>query len=249
MPYTVLDPTTAKAAPVLTVGNPLTSRGETLLSFEQELYYQLGGRDDVDSARLRRWINWGYIDVATSLEIEELNSSFALSLVATQPLYLMPSQLFSTIEVSLVDSMHPDGGYPLERMDISAYRGSPVVNDAPDGFFIHGEMMVIYPTPIQASTAGVDFRIRPNFMVNDTDSPLLQLEWHEAILIAAKEKAFDGLLEPDRAVAARNQWINIVRRRRDRMAEEDRGKHAGMTPVRHASQLRRFRRHPGLEPD
>lgn len=237
MPFTILDPATAEPAPVLTVGAPLEEVGETLASMEQELYYQLGGRDDIDPARLRRFINWGYVDLAASLKIDELQSSYGLTTVPDQPLYIAPPQIFSTSEFALVDPSHARGGWPLGKTDRSAYRKAEARTDVPEYFFRQGRLFVLWPTPNEEWPISVDFWIRPDFMTADNHSPLLGIEWHEILVLVAKEKAFDALMEPTLALNARNLWLSIVRRRRDPAADENDGKMAGFFPVVDRTQL------------
>lgn len=233
MPFTVLDPVLAEPAPILTVGAPLVDRGETLASMEQELYYQLGGRDDVDPARLRRFINWGYVDLAASLKIDELQSSYGLETVVDQPLYIAPPQIFATLPdgFALVDASHPNGGWALGKTDRSSYRRAEVRTDVPEYFFRQGNLFVLWPTPSGEWPISVDFWVRPDFMTADNHSPLLGVEWHEVLVLCAKEKAFDALMEPTLALNARNLWLSIVRRRRDPAADESDGKMAGFFPV------------------
>lgn len=239
MPFTVLDPALAEPAPILAVGAPLVDRGETLASMEQELYSQLGGRDDADPARLRRFINWGYVDLAVSLKIDELQSSYGLVTVADQPLYIAPPQIFAILPdgFALVNSSHPNGGWPLEKTDRSSYRRAEARTDVPEYFFRQGNLFVLWPTPNTEWPISVDFWIRPDFMTADNHSPLLGIEWHEVIVLCAKEKAFDAFLEPTLAMNARNQWLSIVRRRRDSAADEQDGKLAGLFPVTDTRQL------------
>jgi hypothetical protein len=90
MPYLALNPADAVAAPATTLGEPLTSDGETLATMRGRLNLMLGGRPDAIPL-LTGWINSAYVDVATSLEIEELKGNLQLNLVvAGKALYLLP---------------------------------------------------------------------------------------------------------------------------------------------------------------
>jgi hypothetical protein len=90
MPYAALKESIATLITSGNLGAPLTSTGETLASLEAELMLQLGSRTDVTPARLKLWINFAYRELCSSLEIDELKGSMSFSLVAGQPLYLLP---------------------------------------------------------------------------------------------------------------------------------------------------------------
>lgn len=241
MPYTALDPTAAAAAPAVTVGEPITSRGMTRADFEAELSAELGGRTDVTPERILLWINWAYLDLCSSLKLEELNSSYSFATVGGQHMYAVPTAVRSTTGMAVSDSVsYPlDEGRPLTKVDLPRYRRSPLLSDEPTQYFKHNNVFVLYPTPDAARTIAVDFRIRPERLVDATDSPILHEEWHEAILLAARAKAFRALLEFDKAGLAHNDFVDFVRRREDPKAEEDEGRVVGSSIPRHRVSLRR----------
>lgn len=239
MPYIVLDEASAQAAPTLTVGQPRTSVGETLASLRTELAAQLGNRDEADATRLNKWINWAYIDLWTSLKLEEAESSFSFNTVSGQALYALPFQVGTTIGASVVDSSNTYGGVPLEKTDLRMYRMLEDESDRPRKYFRTNNVLVLYPTPDAVYTVVVDFLSRPLPLVNDTDSPALDREWHEAILLNARKKGFSALLEFDKAMPAENDYISNVRRREDRDVEEDTGRIIRSSVPRHGRLLQR----------
>ena len=115
MPFTVLSTALAEAAPVTTIGAPRTSEGATLATLREELQALVGERDDIDEARVELWINESYSDLCSSLRIDELKDSIALSLVAGQPRYMLPSAVATTLGASIVlpTSESLNEGYPL----------------------------------------------------------------------------------------------------------------------------------------
>lgn len=229
MPYLVLDPSIAAAAPVVTAGNPLTSTGETLLSLRNELRLMLGNRGDIPQTRYDLWLNQAYIDVATSLDIDVLRSSYGFTTVADQPFYMLPAAVFSTRGASLINTvLYPEtGGKPLEKSNLDEFRAAKYVRDVPRSYFREGKMLVLWPVPDQAYTIAVDYVVRPSYMVNPTDSPILPLEFHEVILQAARQKGFAALLEFDKSVVANNDFVDLVRRKEDSGASEDNGRVIG----------------------
>lgn len=249
MPYIALDQATAEAAPTIPVGAPLTSVGETLASLRAELALQLGNRGDIDPTRLDKWINWAYDDVWTSLELDEAKASYSFNTVAGQPLYTTPYQVVTTLGASVVDSTSIYGGQPLGKTDLRSYRMLENKADRPGKYFRLGNLLVLYPTPDGVYTVVVDFRSRPLPLVQETDSPALAREWHETILLAARKKGFSGILEFDKALPAENDFVNSVRRRQDREADEDEGRVIRSSVPRHGRKLIRKQSYRSPEPE
>ena len=221
MPYVALDPDNAVGAPITSVGAPKTSVGKTLASMRTELQKMLGGRDDIESGRLDTWINDAYLDVCTSLRIDELKASIAFDILAGEYLYLLPYVVSTIQAMALVDSTLTSGGQPLTKTDRDTYRSACDKTDRPELFFRENDILVLYPTPDKDYVGSLDFRLRPLPLTEDTDSPILGEEWHRAILLKARQNGFDDLLEFDKALPSENSFINAVRRREDREAGED----------------------------
>lgn len=242
MPFSVLDPTTAAAAPVTTAGAPLTSTGETLASISAEVLSCLYGRTDVDSTRVTKWVNWGYRNICGMLDLTELKASIPLSLVASQPFYLVPKVVAWINRITLVDTTDfSSGGAELELIDEPLYRQLPDVDSTaqavPESYFRYGRMVVVWPTPVTSYTAAMDCRIRPVNMTSPTHSPILPEEFHQAIMQAGLENAWRALQVPAKAATAANDKLTILRPLLDTDAEERSNMQARMVPVRSRSQL------------
>jgi hypothetical protein len=250
MPYIVLDPGAAEAAPVVTRGAPLTNVGETLASLRGELRKMLGGGNVADTPRLNLWINFAYQDIASSLEIDEMKSAYGFVTVAAQAMYRVPAVVGSTRSAALIDAVNNPvyGGRPLTKSDVDDYQREENRTDPPQKYFREAGILVLYPTPDKAYTVAVNFWIRPENLVNETDSPILAYEWHEAILLNARAKGFSALLEFDKAMAAQNDFINLVRRKTDRDQREDEGRIVLSSVPRRRSDLIRNRRRTNGEP-
>lgn len=241
MPYLVIDPAAAAAAPVLTLGAPRTSEGETLLSLRTELFFQLGGRDDLTDDRLDKLINWAYLDLWSSLKLDESDASYGFSTVPAQPFYLVPPQVRSTRRAAIIDTSSVYGGTPLEKTDLSSYRQLEVASGIPQSYFRSNGVLVLYPTPDAVYSVAVDFRLRPLRLVEDTDSPILAEEWHETILLNARKKGFSATMEFDKAMPAHNDFVDSVRRKEDPAADEDSDRIVASSVPRSGRMLRRSR--------
>lgn len=227
MPFLVIDPAAATAVSAGTIGEPKTSEGDTLASMRTWLGRALLGRDDLTNDELDLWINDSYIDVCTSVELDEMKASISFSTVSGQALYLLPYVVSSTQGAAVIDAGLIDGGAPIDKIDKTWYREQKNWSERPKYYFRDGDVLVLYPTPEKAYTITLDFRIRPLPLSLDTDSPILGREWHRSIRLGARHKALDDLQEFDKALPAENSYTNSVRRRNDREATEDEGRVIG----------------------
>jgi hypothetical protein len=242
MPYIVLDDTLAELPPAVTIGAPLTSVGMTLSDFQTELYPELGSRGDVlqTSARMTLWINWAMRNVSSMVTLKELFGSFALATVADQPFYALPIQVAWLKRVSVIDDVNfLSGGRELEMTDESGYRLlSDVTNgDEPTQYFRYRRMIVLWATPDAVYNLAIDCRVRPDDLVDATDSPLLPAEFHESILLYARYRAFRSLRLYSEASAALNDATTTLRPLLNTDAEEMDGAIQQVQPIRRKSQL------------
>jgi hypothetical protein len=223
MPYIVLDPATAKAAPITTAGAPRTGLAQkTFLEFQTELRARLMGRTDITNPRLQGWVNEGYVDLVTSLELDTLVSSVAITLDVGQPLYLLPYNVFSLLTVAVIDAVnYIDGGRPLSKIDLGKYRMLPVESNEPMAFFRFNDMLVVYPTPSVSRVINIDFKIRPTPFTADANQSILDVEWDEAILKNAKMKALESLEEWENATFESDSIAKLIARKKDPLAAED----------------------------
>lgn len=238
MPYIAIDATTAKAAPVTTIGAPLTSQGETLATFLAELKLQVVRSDPVD-ARYKSWINLAYRHLAAMVTLNEMMGSLALTTDVGQPLYTLPTVVAWIKQIPLSDPIvYPfAGGRNMVMTDLNGYRELPdsslIRNQyGPYRYFRFGRVLALWPTPISVQTVIVDFRVRPKDLVNDTDSPILPQEWHEPILLKARHVAFRSLQMFDKAGLALNDFTSTIRELINTDAAEIGGKTATFSPAR-----------------
>jgi hypothetical protein len=224
VPYTLIDEAGAEAIDFGTLGDPATGGSMALSTLRDELRLMLGNRQDVEPGRLDLWLNMAYVDLWTSLPLEKAKANVAFDLVAGQPFYLLSEIVESTEELAVVDDESIDGGWLLHKIDLAAWRRMPEDDDEPSEFFRQGNVLVLYPTPSEARTAVLDFRMVPAELVEDTDAPLLGREWREGLLLSAKAKGLYALEEDSRALVADNNLVGFVRRRKDPSTEEQSGR-------------------------
>ena len=241
MPFLALDSATAAAAPATTLGAPLQNTGMTLAEFRGRLNLQLGGRPDVLPSMLDQWINAAYIDICSSLELEELKGTLTLNLVVSQSLYLLPKAVRAIKLASVIDAVTYGeiGGRQLTLSDLGKYRRSSDRVDEPEEYFRVGEMLVLWPTPAKVRALSLDIWIRPTKMVADADSPIIPEEWHEIILRNARQMAHSDLREWGSAAIAQNEFVGMVRRKTDTEELEESQKIIGSSVPRGRKQIYR----------
>lgn len=242
MPYLAIDPNTAVVVPAGTLGEPLTDTGLTLAEMRGQLNLMLGARPDITNPTLDYWINAAYVDIASSLEIDELKGMLSFDLVSGNPFYRLPSVVRAIRMVSVVDTVsYGDlGGRKLTLSDLNAYRRASARSAEPAEYFREKDVLVLYPTPLNARTLVIDVWVRPADLTLDTDSPILPREWHEVILKNARSKAHSDLREFEQAAVAENDFVNLVRRKDSPDSLEESDKIIGSTVPRSRRQI--FRR-------
>lgn len=244
MPYIALDESTAEDAPAVTIGAPLTSVGMTFGEMLAELDAELGSRTDVDntSVRLKLWVNWAYRNVASMLTVKELMGSFSLTTVADQPFYLLPTSIAWLKRLSIIDATDfLAGGQEMEMIDESGYRLLADLTDIPSKYMRYRRMLVLWATPNDEYELTVDCRVRPDNMVDSTDSPILPEEFHESILLYGRYRAFRALRMYQEASVALNDAVTTLRPLINTDAEEADGAIQRVQPIRTKAQLFRGR--------
>src|SRR5690348_2989991 len=200
MPFIEIDPTTAEEISATTQGDPLTDEGTSFAAFVIELEALLAGREDVETDRMKTWVNEAYRDFSGSELIAELDAfkgSTSFDLVEDQPFYLLPPEVraIRAPGLCIIDTVNfPDaGGRPLEKIDLARYRMLPDLSTRtdklPTKFFRERRVIVVWPTPDLVKTMTLDFWIKPNDLVGDTDCPMFPVEYHEGLKLLAKAKA------------------------------------------------------------
>lgn len=238
MPYGLLSRATAAAAGAVPEAAPRISVGETLLSLRADLTPLIGNRSDATNARLDKWINKAYLDMASSLDLPEVEGSYAFSTVANQALYVKPAAVVWGENAAIVDGLtYPSGGRPLAKTDLDKYRRQAEATGDVQMWFPYGDLWVLWPTPVGAYTISLDVRIRPDVLTLDTHSPIFGQEWHEGILLLARHKALRDLMDYQAAAAAKNDYVAFVRDRINSKAGRAAGVHSAVRPARKASDL------------
>lgn len=218
----------AAAAPGIVLGAPLVSVGETRALMIQKLVGMLGGRDDLDKIKLGDWVNEAYIDIATGFDFPETDAMLGISLVSGQPFYNLPEGIDYTKAAVMPDTTGFRGGRSLIKIDLDVYRTLPESSlygfgfcyNLPDFYFVYGNVLVVYPTPVSAVTLTLDVSIIPQPLVRESDSPILTREWHRGIRLKAKQMILADNKSMQESMLAENEFVKFVQARGNRRALE-----------------------------
>lgn len=253
MPYLVLDPSVAQAAPTVTFGGPDLAAshpiGKSLKSLRDRLILELGNRTDLQPSTLNEWINDAYQDLYLSLSLSESKVSFSLTLAPDQPFYMLPAIIESVREISARDPTDNTIGAALEKWDEFTYRKAPDESGEPIAWFRDNKMLVIWPTPDEAYPLSIDAITKPKPLVGDDDFPVLDDKWHEALFKLAKYRAWEGIQNDTKALTTMNEAMRLVQRKTDHDAGDDNDFYPALRPIFSHDDLKKLRhRKTRLEP-
>lgn len=239
MPYTPFDPSLAEAAPVTTIGAPVLNNGMTFLELQTELGDQTGDRDDLAAARIKRFINWAYQNLAGMVQMKELYGSIVIETVVNQPFYLLPKQVSFIKRAAYINSDLLDEGSELAMLDEAAYRNLPAIDSAEIHSYLRvGRMLVLYPAPSQEWDLTLDVKIRPDDLATDLQCTLLPPEFDEAHLLMARARLFRSTRQYKESAQAQNDALAVLRPLLNTDAEELDGAEFSLAPARSWSQMR-----------
>jgi hypothetical protein len=210
MPYDTIDTATAPQI-AGAFGLPLTSEGKTLAALRSRLQLRLKSRADVTPEQLDEWINEAYLSVCAELPLAELDGQLRFTTVSGQSSYRLPVGVYTIVTARTVDDGLPNGGLRLQKTDEDQYRDFVVTQDYPDKFFRYGRYLVLWPVPNGSYTIAVSFKVRPQKMILDTDSPIFGEELHTALAYRANAVAIAALDGPDAAAKELAMYLAEVR--------------------------------------
>jgi len=245
MPFQHIDPTAAIAITGVSQSGPATSGWLSFAQLQAELRLRLGGRSDIDASRVKLWINEAYTDICNALDLAKLRASVDHILTIDETVYSLPADTRMVIAITYNDPTDTMYGGLVEKIDVEEYRrlpeeystGRPLVWTP-----YLPEVIVFYPSPDRAYPVTLDCKLRPTRMTADGDYPLLADEYIEPLLLLSRAKAFSALLEFSLSGQCMNEYVALMRSRRNEVAEQAEGSVGRMVPVRTQRQLLRSKR-------
>ncbi len=220
-------------------GTPLENVGKTLAGMQNRLKIELGNRTDLTPTLLAEWINDSYLDLSTSLDLPELRDSILFSTTSGEESYILPASVRIVTQAAWFRA-DTDEGRKLDKIDSNAYRKLPIRSGTPAKFLQENNILVLWPIPDEALSITLDYKVNVTKLTLPEHSPVIGEEFHEALYLGAKAKAFDALQNFVAAEVMQNRQVRSVRTKLDKRAEEDEGKTGQIRPVRRAIERNRL---------
>lgn len=238
MPYNPIDLSVAETPVITTSSSPLTSVGRTLSGMTDELIRRVGNRGDLDTEVAEQCLNDAYMEMASSMNLQEAQGSASFVSVVGSAVYLLPPTVKAITAASRYRSNTDQT--PLGMSDIHSYRRAPYQVGPAESYFRYGQnLLVLWPHPDAAETIVLDAIVLVGKMVNPDDSPIFTEDWHKLLVDLAESFALDDLGDKVEASNVLNKYVSSVRRRIDVRAEERGSMVAAFRPLRGRNDLRR----------
>ncbi len=227
-----------------TIGEPNTGGdGKTLAKIRSEVMQALQNRADITSDQIDEWINDAYRDMCSEISFMELEEEIAFSTVADSYVYLLPDRTHVVYSLSINDSTLPGGGYSLVKSSDTRFREEPDwAAGYPEYFYQKDRFLVIWPKADSVYELVAGIQAKPAPLVEETDQPKIDPEWHHALVLRSKSIALAGVAETAAAADAMNSYLATIRPKQDKRGLQSRGQVASvMTPRRLADMNSRQR--------
>lgn len=252
MPYVVLDPLQAVAAPAVSFGAPEAAPihpfGKSLKMMRDRLILELGNRTDIGPTFWNEWINDSYQDLWVSLKFADAKRSYGFSLTPDKYFYLIPQTVSSIRDISGNDPTQTYVGGPLNKIDEFSFRKLPYQRGQVDSWFVDQRMIVVWPLPDKAYPVSVDCTARPAPLVDDNNYPAMDDMYHEVILTGARARAWEAVQNDTRAMLSENKVVRQVQRKDDKDVKNRESEYPSLRPVFTRRDLMNLRKKTGIEP-
>lgn len=180
----------------------------TLPDFVDELELALGDVPGLSSGQTERWINFGYLELATGVDFEALDDDFTFPTVAAQQAYTGPSE---PLAVKIV--RNEDQDYNLDWTGKEDLLRRPTgTGGPPEVWTRHKEDILLWPVPLSVDSFRVVYKKTPA-PLSGTDATVLPAQWDLAVVMFAASYGYHSLAMADRAVAWFNRGVAYVNSR------------------------------------
>lgn len=252
MPYLLLDPAAAQPAPTVVFGAPETitlhPMGKSLLMLRDRLKLELGRRTDIPDPQWNEWINDAYYHMYLGMDLTESKLNFKITTntpTVSQPLYLLPKNIEKVTNLELADNRFTtEVDKDIQPIDLDTYRKLPVRTARPNSWFERQRMIVLWPTPDNTYDIVIDGVGRPAPLVADTDYPILEDKWHEALFQGAKSRSWEAVQNDAKSLLSENKQARQMGQLEDDSNSADGSPAiAGLRMVRSRRDLMKLHRH------
>lgn len=192
----------------------------------------LGNRSltQISDARIGLWVNNSQVEIMTALQFFENEKRAYTTMVLAQGLYQLPAACLAIYDLrddTLKRKIRRSHYRKFDNID-SSQAG------APTHYIRFGGCIQISPIP-DASNLNVMYLrycVEPTPMTLDADEPTLSIIWHEAMLFGTVSRGWYALGEMQRYLAAKNEFLALIRSRQDETGMEENDEEFGIELAR-----------------
>lgn len=185
-----------------------------LLDFRDELDVTFGERN-IESPTYNRWINFGYLDLCTSVDFDIFDDEVTVPTSNGVRSYTGPTSPFLFIK-HIRDNTSEEGLSFIPKEDF--FRLPISDTDAPKRWTLHQSKIWLYPTPNAAYSLKVIFKETPDPLEEDDDPTVLHAGWDAAVSMLSTHYGYMALGEENRGIAWYNRAVSYIQ---TRMTEGD----------------------------
>lgn len=202
----------------------------TRTQMETQIKFRLGNRTDIDS-QITLAVQSSYIELATGLNIPETEETAVLTLSTTDTvkIYEMPTDILYPIAIrneTEGERLEPLSIRNYDRIKDQSTRGKPS-----HYVWWRNELIIWKPNDTTARTLALRYRKRPAELSASTSTSVLPLEWDEVIMQGAYFRMFDWLQMKQEAQLAKQEYVQMLQRRVNRLAEAQFDRNESAAPV------------------
>jgi len=180
----------------------------TLADFRTEIQSSTGNRG-IDNARLDRWINFGYLDLAGAIKFASLDDKIVIPTVASQANYAITgSPLLIRFVVDATSNLLLGWHTPVEY-----FRVKDAVTGTAAKWTREKDEIFIHPVPAGVVSLEVYVKEEPVLLIATGDVTVLPATWDNAIFLLSTHHALLALGEEQRAAAWFNRAITYIQSR------------------------------------
>lgn len=180
----------------------------TLAEFRTDIQSALGDLS-FDSARVDRWVNFGYLDLASSVDFEILDEDSTTPTVASTDNIAAPS---NNLIIKLVKDITND--QMLEWVPKAEYfRRASTPTGTPTCWTRHKDEIKLNPVPSEVVSLFVVYKTPPTALSADGDLSVFADAWDPAIFLLAVHHALLALGREQRSITWLTRAITYIQTR------------------------------------
>ena len=174
----------------------------TFVQMKNEVSLNIGGKV-TDSTRLGLWVNWGYINLATYKDFEELDVVDDLDMVDEQTDYTEPTDLLGIITIEIWDeTTTPYSRY--RKLQRSKRKFIPQAEDSQPTHYKHDDgEIIVWPQPDQAYGGEIEYKKVPAVLATAAALSIFNASWDQAIVLLATHNGLVALGRQEEA----DRWL------------------------------------------